>query len=214
MLSMGWGVTVSTLEQRYMIAIFALGTAYMVLSLIYEVSTILESTGVEEGNEDDEDEGTVGTVRWILSYVDAIIWYWIPTALCNTMKFLEENSQAQKLQRYRWLLGIMIVALVLNILAFFFITMEIAANLTVNITIWPEVNAAGFFLTLACVAILWRPNPHAREYAYVVELSPNDEVFDLELTDVSSSAAFPVSAIDDEDIQIHPETSIEQREFS
>lgn len=212
MLSQGWGVTVATLERNQMVPIVILATAYMLLNFVFDVTTILEGARVEEGDEDDDDEGTIGTVRWILTYVDAVIWYWIPTAMCNTMKYLQENRQERKLQRYRWLLGIMLFALVLNILAFLFVTMEIASNLTVNITIWPEVNEAGFLLTLICVAILWRPNPQAREYAYVSELSPNDEVFDLELTEVSSTA-LPV-AVNDEDMASHREETVTDRQFT
>eukprot|EP00545_Synedropsis_sp_CCMP1620_P000418 CAMPEP_0119007910 /NCGR_PEP_ID=MMETSP1176-20130426/3329_1 /TAXON_ID=265551 /ORGANISM="Synedropsis recta cf, Strain CCMP1620" /LENGTH=555 /DNA_ID=CAMNT_0006960143 /DNA_START=42 /DNA_END=1709 /DNA_ORIENTATION=- len=217
MLSLGWGVTVATLERRVMIPIIVLTVAFTVLSWTDDIISIVASAKVEEADESDEEEGTVGTVRWILSYIDLIIWYWIPSAMCNTMKYLEENQQLCKLQRYRWLLGIMIAALVLNILAFFFITMELASNIMVNITIWPEVNEAGFFLTLVCVAILWRPNPQAREYAYQVELlSPNDEVFDLELTDVSSTA-LPIAEISDDDIDTacnDDEDDIANRDFT
>jgi amino acid transporter len=59
---------------------------------------------------------------------------------------LKDNQQERKLQRYKWLLNIMILAVVMNMLAILFITMEIADGFSVSITLWPATTEAGFFL--------------------------------------------------------------------
>jgi len=144
--------------------------------------------GVEEEDKDDDLSNYSKPVQVainLLSIVDFIIWFWILMGLNMTIKYLEDNQQERKLQRYKWLLNIMIIAVVMNMLAVLFLTMEIADGLNVNITLWPATTEAGFFLVVACVAYLWRPNPNAREYAYVEELNSDESVYELELTEES-----------------------------
>ena len=74
---------------------------------------------------------------------------------------------------------------VMNMLAILFITMEIADGFSVSITLWPATTEAGFFLMVACVAFLWRPNPNASEYAYVKVLNSDESVYQLELIEES-----------------------------
>jgi hypothetical protein len=188
MVSLGWGVTVASLHYRTMVMILVLGSSYAALAFTVDMAQIKQGAGVEEGNVDDDVStytAPVKTVASILSTVVLIIWIWIIFCLNVTIKYLEDNQQERKLQRYKWLLHIMILAVIMNILAILFITMEIADGLNVNITVWPATTEAGFFLVVACVAYLWRPNPNAREYAYVEEL--NTENYELELNEDSPS---------------------------
>ena len=74
---------------------------------------------------------------------------------------------------------------VMNMLAILFITMEIADGFSVSITLWPATTEADFFLMVACVAFLWRPNPNASEYAYVKVLNSDESVYQLELIEES-----------------------------
>ena len=188
MVSMGWGVTVASLPQKSMIAILVLGASYAALQFTFDMAQMQVDAGVEEEDKDDDLSNYSKPVQVainLLSIVDFIIWFWILMGLNMTIKYLEDNQQERKLQRYKWLLNIMIIAVVMNMLAVLFLTMEIADGLNVNITLWPATTEAGFFLVVACVAYLWRPNPNAREYAYVEELNSDESVYELELTEES-----------------------------
>jgi uncharacterized membrane protein len=114
-----------------------------------------------------------------------VIWAFILISLNFTIKTLEETRQEQKLRRYKWLLNIMILAVLMNIIAIVFISSEISRGLNVNITLWPATMETGFFLVVLCVACLWKPNPNAREYAYAEELNVESDSYDLELTESS-----------------------------
>lgn len=189
MLSAGWGVTVAQLERLLLITFLSLGIVYMVLSFTFEVAKLFEVADVQEGNVDD-DVSDLGTPfqydAYIRPWVDIFIWYLIFTRLSSTMQHLEQNNQERKLERYNWLLRIMILAVLMNMAAVFIVIGEIASNGNVDVAVLPEVSDAGFFLVMCCVAYLWRPNPNAREYAYAEELSGVDDgVYDLELTENS-----------------------------
>jgi hypothetical protein len=59
-----------------------------------------------------------------------------------------------------------------------------------------EIN---YFYVLAGVAFLWRPNPSAKEYAYVMELSATGEGNDGEDTHELELTGVVPSALDDDD---------------
>jgi len=58
-----------------------------------------------------------------------------------------------------------------------------------------ETEEVIYLLVLACIAVLWKPNPDAQEYGYYVLLGDQDEPtrgdgsteFDLELTETNTN---------------------------
>jgi Lung seven transmembrane receptor len=191
MVSLGWGVTVPSLRLSTMVMILILGAAFAVLTFTCEMAQTEQAAGVEEENADDDVAGYPAPIRiaaGFLSIISFVIWIWVIFCLNVTIKYLEDNRQERKLRRYKWLLYIMIAAVIMDILALLSLSVAISKGENVNITLWPFTVETGFFLVVACVAILWRPNPNAREYAYAEELSmENNDNYELELTEDSNN---------------------------
>ena len=190
MVSLGWGVTVPSLQLRTMVMILVLGATYAALTFTLDMAQMDEGAGVEEENADDDalvHSGPVRRVALFLTIIDFVIWIWVIFCLNVTIKHLEDNQQERKLRRYKWLLNIMIIAVIMNVMALIFISTEIADGLNVNITLWPATMELGFFLVVGCIAYLWRPNPNAREFAYVEEVNTENDSYELELTEDSNN---------------------------
>jgi Lung seven transmembrane receptor len=186
MVSLGWCVSVPSLSVLSMSIILTLGLSYTVFSFTIDISQTKAAASVEEADTDDNSGTLTGPARTVAVFFPLLslaIWIFVLVSLNFTIKNLEESRQEQKLRRYKWLLNIMILAVVMNIVAVVFISSEISNGLNVNITVWPATEEAGFFLVVLCVAYLWKPNPNAREFAYVEELNMDSDAYDLELTE-------------------------------
>jgi hypothetical protein len=115
------------------------------------------------------------------------------------MQYLENMSQTRKLDRYLKLRTIFLYAILFAIIwAVFSLVDTYNKDGIVREEHEWVVEAAGelnYLFVLVGVAILWKPNPAAKEYAYVMELpTSGDGCTELELTDTVPSAAS-----DDED---------------
>jgi hypothetical protein len=212
LLSLGWGVTVAHLSRRTTCVILVLTAAYVVLDFYYNIQDFTRPSQVEEADQIDDDmtnggDGSTTLVAVLLFWIGIITWIWIPCGLVKTIQCLRDQQQERKLQRYQWLLCIMLAAALLNVLVTIELVTQIALDQVVNLTVLPEMDELGFFTILTAVAILWRPNPMAREYAYVMEVTQLDEDYDLELATTTSAAEYqqhdeddkPGTAIDDDE---------------
>ena len=206
MVSLGWGVVRDSLGSTMRVVI-VLGATYIGVSaardlmLIFFVEDFTELTVEEETDLID--------VVWVLTIcvaaLDVIFILWILDALNGTMQYLENMAQARKLQRFLTLRSILLFAI---LFATVWIVFSLVDKYDEEGIVREEhewvVDAAtevNYLYILIGVAILWRPNPSAQEYAYVMELPDNDggsaDENDLELTGVVPSAMDD----DDDDMQ-------------
>jgi len=185
MVSLGWGVVRDTLTN--MKKIVSLGIIYAIASAAMEIIEIFDI--VENEVMSEMEKTGVMDVLQVLTFVVVVInvffFMWILDALSGTMQYLENLNQNSKLMRYLRLRLILILSIFLSIVWVIFNVV----NENSDIKILDEGNAwvaesgieLNYLMVMITVALLWQPNPSAKEYAYVMELPSIDD--DIELTE-------------------------------
>jgi Lung seven transmembrane receptor len=196
MVAMGWGVVRASLARHTFMAIVAMGTFYLTASAMFDIYYM-----IDWGGDDGSNGSTSGDVQsygsgqqeetaisdflqicfWLTFYIDIVFMIWIPSAMCQTMHYLKTTNQLRKLERYQVLLKIMIGAVVLTIITVIVVFTEAFGLSFMDIN---EGNEFNFFIILTFVAVVWRPNPNAREFAYAMELGTGDDENDNGTTDL------------------------------
>jgi len=200
MVGLGWGVVRDSLGTT-MRTIVLLGTIYTAVSVLVDLLVVfaIEDIQTLSNNAEESIFDLAELLTFVLATLDVVFFMWMLDALNNTMEYLENMNQNRKLQRYLQLRSIfMFTILAAVIWAVFSVVNTYGATgilLEENEWVVEALKEIIYGAALLGVAILWRPNPHAREYAYVMELpaSGPDGDNDLELT-----GSVP-SAMDDDD---------------
>lgn len=199
MVSMGWGVIRDSLGST-MKKIVILSVVYFAMCSARDLTILYAVEDMQTLSYDQEvnlfDMATILT--FVVSAIDVIFIMWILDALNGTMQYLENMSQTRKLDRYLKLRMIFLFAILFaTIWAVFSMVDTYDEDGIVREEHEWVVEAAGefnYFCVLVGVACLWKPNPSAKEYAYVMELSATGEGgTELEL------GAVPSALSDDED---------------
>ena len=191
MVCLGWGVIRDTLGDQ-MKKIIILGVLYLVMASLRDISEIVfvEEVHVLSSAEEEEIYDLFTFFTLITATIDVFCYMWILDALNGTMQYLENLNQTMKLRKY---LRLRLVLLVSILFGLFFTIMGIVdalmetAVLTENQD-WVIQGAFmfNFFFILASIAMLWRPNPHAKQFAQVMELSSVGNDLDLEATNIGT----------------------------
>mmetsp|Transcript_5329 Transcript_5329/g.7838 ORF Transcript_5329/g.7838 Transcript_5329/m.7838 type:complete len:606 (+) Transcript_5329:3-1820(+) len=211
MVSLGWGVVRDTLgDQLNKITFF--GILYVGTATARDVFTIFAITENQTLSiEEEEDLFDIVTIlTFVVAAIDVTFYMWILDALNGTMQYLENMNQTMKLKRYLRLRCILLMsilfAVVWSVFGLVDTYMDDAMMEEQNawgITIAWEVN---YLFVLISVAVLWRPNPNAKDYAFVMELPAlgatdgDDDEIGIEFTETVPSAA---NDEDDEDGEEH-----------
>lgn len=196
MVSLGWGVVRDSLGTT-MRGVIILGASYIGVSAARDLMLIFFVEDISELTTEEEDD--LIDIVWVLTIcvaaLDVIYILWILDALNGTMQYLENMAQTRKLQRFLTLRSILLFAI---LFATVWIVFSLVDKYDEQGIVREEhewvVDAAtevNYLYILIGVAVLWRPNPAAQEYAYVMELPDNDcesDENDLELTGVVPSA--------------------------
>jgi hypothetical protein len=151
--------------------------------------------------EEEELFDVVTILTFVVAALDVIFIMWTLDALNGTMESLENMNQSRKLMRYLRLRCIFLFSILFAVVWAIFSLVDTydEEGIVREEQEW-VVDAAteiNYLFVLIALAILWRPNPSAKEYAYAMELpamgGDDEDENDLELT-----AVVP-SAMDDDD---------------
>lgn len=173
--SMGWGVVRDDLGDQ-MRKIVALGIVYVGTSAARDIMTLFAVTENEtlSINEEEELVDIVTILTFVVAAVDVTFYMWILDALNGTMQYLETMSQHMKLKRYLRLRCILLLSILFAVVwsVFGIVNNYLDEGMFEEEKKWAiqalwEVN---YLFVLVAVAILWRPNPNAKDYAFVMEL--------------------------------------------
>lgn len=200
MVSMGWGVIRDTLGMQ-LTKIIILGSIYIGVAAARDFMILfaVEDMQTLSYNEEIELFDLATLFTFVVAAVDVIFIFWILDAMNGTMQYLENMGQSRKLARYNKLRNLFLIAILFaTVWAVFSLVDTYDKDGIVREQHEWIVDAAtevNYLFVLVGVAFLWRPNPSAKEYAYVMELPANGDENgnELELTGTVPSA------MDDED---------------
>jgi len=209
MISCGWGVVRNELG-AIMKKIHLLGGLYIVISLVNDIVTEIAYSEIQKMNQEEEDElfDIVSVLGLVIVLIDLIFYFWIIDSLGSTMEYLENLKQMRKLLRYLRLRCILMFSILFCVMwAVFGIVDTYDQGIVTQEAKW-VIDASmemNYLFVLVAVAILWRPQKNAQDYAYVMELpsmSAEDNDCDdegvIELSGVVPSAA---DYIDDDEFK-------------
>jgi hypothetical protein len=194
MVSLGWGVTTDRLSKLTMSCIVILGAAYAAVGAAADVYLIvsIEEMKTMSLSEEIKMLDLILDLEYALDLILIAFVIWTFAALTWTMTKLRNTNQTRKLRRYWGLTGVLLVSYVATAVVVYVYDANPGDPGMERL-----VDAAGeaiFLFMLIGVSCLWRPSESAREYAYAMQLSSNDEVgSDLELSAVPSVADEPTS---------------------
>eukprot|EP00339_Tiarina_fusa_P001565 CAMPEP_0117049942 /NCGR_PEP_ID=MMETSP0472-20121206/34480_1 /TAXON_ID=693140 ORGANISM="Tiarina fusus, Strain LIS" /NCGR_SAMPLE_ID=MMETSP0472 /ASSEMBLY_ACC=CAM_ASM_000603 /LENGTH=541 /DNA_ID=CAMNT_0004763531 /DNA_START=35 /DNA_END=1660 /DNA_ORIENTATION=- len=204
MVAYGWGVVRDELGAT-MKKITFLGGLYIAVSVVRDIMTVVATTEIQKISQEEETEllDVVTILSIVILVIDVTFYLWIIDSLNATMEYLENMSQTAKLLRYLRLRSVLIFSILFAvILAVFGIVDNYDEGIVDQEQEWVLAAAMelNYIFVLMGVAILWRPQENAKEYAYVMELpamtSDDDGVSEMELAGAVPSAA------DDEDDEL------------
>mmetsp|Transcript_493 Transcript_493/g.847 ORF Transcript_493/g.847 Transcript_493/m.847 type:complete len:512 (+) Transcript_493:238-1773(+) len=178
MLSLGWGVTCDSLGSK-MRKVVLLGIIYAGCSAARDIFTVMAITENEILSQDQENEilDVVTILTFVVSFIDVTFYLWIFDALNGTMQYLEGMNQAMKLKRYLRLRLILLISVLFAILWSVFGIVDSyndkrMVNEEENGWVLSAVWEINYLFVLIGLSYLWAPETGAKEYAYVMELSP------------------------------------------
>jgi mannose/fructose/N-acetylgalactosamine-specific phosphotransferase system component IIC len=195
MVSMGWGVVRDSLGAT-MFKIVFLGLLYCGLTTARDALAILAVTDVQSISTGAEDEliDLVLVLTPMIIVINVIFYFWIVNSLTATTQYLQNMNQTSKLRRHLRLRCIIMTSL---FIAFSWLILNVAEVLTDFLGqeqqwIMEAAMHANYVFVLVGVAILWRPNSNAKDYALQMELPVMNEdgegEYELELSCVVPSA--------------------------
>eukprot|EP00980_Cylindrotheca_fusiformis_P013777 scaffold3556_cov190-Cylindrotheca_fusiformis.AAC.12 len=202
MVALGWGVIRDSLGS-VLYRINFLGGLYIATSLVCDIFEVVAYTEVQRINKEEEDElfDVVTILRIAVAVIDIIFYIWIIDSLNATMDYLESTRQSSKLQRYLRLRCIFLFSILFAVVwSVFGIVNSMDEGIVENEQNWVLDASAelNYIFVLLGVAILWRPSPTAKEYAFVMELPAMGEDDDEE-DDEAANCVVPSAADDDDD---------------
>jgi len=175
MVSLGWGVVRDSIGDQ-MKKIIALGCIYVGCSAARDIMTVFAITENQVLSIDEEEElfDAVTILTFVVAAIDVTFYMWILDALNGTMQYLENMSQNMKLQRYLRLRCILLFSILFAVVwAIFGIVNNLMDNQMMEENNEWIINATwelNYLVVLIAIAWLWKPDPTAKEYAYVMEL--------------------------------------------
>mmetsp|Transcript_23407 Transcript_23407/g.32801 ORF Transcript_23407/g.32801 Transcript_23407/m.32801 type:complete len:621 (-) Transcript_23407:115-1977(-) len=206
MVSLGWGVVRDTLGDQLNKIVF-FGILYVGTATARDVFTIFAVTENQTLSiEEEEDLFDIVTIlTFVVAAIDVTFYMWILDALNGTMQYLENMNQTMKLKRYLRLRCILLLSILFAVVWSVFGLVDTYMDEAMmeeqnawGITIAWEVN---YLFVLISVAVLWRPNPNAKDYAFVMELPAlggNDDDDDNEIG-IEFTETVPSANDDDDD---------------
>eukprot|EP00560_Eucampia_antarctica_P008375 CAMPEP_0197825104 /NCGR_PEP_ID=MMETSP1437-20131217/2240_1 /TAXON_ID=49252 ORGANISM="Eucampia antarctica, Strain CCMP1452" /NCGR_SAMPLE_ID=MMETSP1437 /ASSEMBLY_ACC=CAM_ASM_001096 /LENGTH=483 /DNA_ID=CAMNT_0043424969 /DNA_START=269 /DNA_END=1720 /DNA_ORIENTATION=+ len=185
MVSLGWGVVRDTLGDHKRIIIIV-GIAYTIASIVFEISDVIRNEELKQAKKDPATRlvDFIKFMIFVVELIDVFIYFWVFDALSNTIKYLENMSQHMKLRRYLKLRFILSFSVLFSVVWVIFGIVDSLVETAIfdYEQKWVVQGAweVNYLAILISVAILWRPHPDSKNYAYVMELSSEDNDIEME----------------------------------
>ena len=203
MVALGWGVIRNSLG-------FTLGKI-VILGLLYTGATLardlflevfvedVETLSATPKNQQTEEElvDLALILTPLIIFINLVFFTWILNSLNATTDYLHNMNQTSKLRRHQRLKCIIITSFSISCMWLFLTVADAFTNILTETQQWlkEEMMQVNYVLVLVGVAILWRPNSNAKEYALQMELPAMGEEGDE--NELELSCVVPTAADDD-----------------
>jgi hypothetical protein len=194
MVAMGWGVVRDSLGTT-LIKIVTLGLLYSGLTLFRDFLVVVAAENVQTLSISTEDElfDFALFLTPMIIIINLIFYFWIISSLNATTEYLKNMNQTMKLQRHLRLRCIILTSIAIAAGWLVFSIVDVFTGILSTDQMWVMEGAmqGNYLFVLTGVAILWRPNSNAKDYAMQLEvpaLGGYDEENELELSCVVPSA--------------------------
>jgi hypothetical protein len=189
MVSMGWGVARNHLNSLYRIIV--LGVMYATLALAGEILSVVAIADMQTLSLTQEEEliGAVAIISFFVMIINILYLVWILAAMVRTMEHLRSSNQNMKYLRYRRLREILLFFIAFAIIWLVLTRAELLYKFLETQREWivAAMMELDYLAVITGVAILWKPGPNARDFAYEMQL-PDTEENELELREEVPSA--------------------------
>lgn len=175
MVSLGWGVIRDDLGDQ-MKKIIGLGIIYSVFAFSRDVAEIIFVEELQTLSVAAEEKiyDVFTILTFITAAIDVAFYMWILDALNNTMQYLENMNQSMKLKRYLRLRLILLFSILFGIgwSVFEIVDKTMEDQILSEGQDWllRALWTVNYTFVLVSIALLWKPDPRAKEFAYVMEL--------------------------------------------
>lgn len=175
MVSLGWGVIRDDLGDQ-MKKITGLGIIYSVFAFSRDVAEIIFVEELQTLSVAAEEKiyDVFTILTFITAAIDVTFYMWILDALNNTMQYLENMNQSMKLKRYLRLRLILLFSILFGIgwSVFEIVDKTMEDQILSEGQDWllRALWTVNYTFVLVSIALLWKPDPRAKEFAYVMEL--------------------------------------------
>ena len=193
MVSMGWGVVRDTLGLA-LVKLIILGAIYCALTMARDFLLVLAVDKVESWSSSAEQEllDLLLLITLALAAVNAIFFFWILSSLAATTEYLKSMNQTTKLRRHLRLRCIIMTSFAIALAWLIFSIVDGVVGILGTNQYWvlEGITYLNSLFVILSVAILWRPNSNAKDYAMQMELPAmgEDGEHELELSCVVPSA--------------------------
>lgn len=175
MVCLGWGVIRDTLGDQ-MKKIILLGILYSVFAFARDVAEIVfvEEFQVLSLEQEEKIYDVFTILTALTAAVDVTFYMWILDSLNSTMQYLENMNQTMKLRRYLRLRLILLFSILFAICwsVFGIVDLTMDASILSEGQEWivRSMWDVNYTFVLVSIALLWKPDPRAKNFAYVMEL--------------------------------------------
>jgi len=198
MVAMGWGVVRDTLGMT-LGKIILLGLLYSGLSLLRDSLVAAASSAHLVSSRQEEEYGLAQVLYFVIIFINIVFYYWIITSVKSTTDYLKNMNQTSKLRRHLRLRCLIITSLIIISILTAVNALQYLAGKSIfqfrpflsedQTWIIDAMGYGNYLFILFGVAILWRPNAQAKDYAMQIQLpAVSDDANDLELSCVVPSA--------------------------
>jgi len=194
MVGKGWGIVRESLG-RTMIKIIFLGLVYTGLAGFRDFSLIIADEDVQTLSITAEEEliDFALILTPLIIVLNLIFYFWILNSLNGTTDYLRNMNQTTKLRRHLKLRCLMIASMTIAAVWLSFTVLDVVSGgILAGDQLWfmEALMHVNYAFVLTGVAILWRPNANAKDYAMQMQIPTggDDDENDLELSCVVPSA--------------------------
>jgi hypothetical protein len=173
LVSLGYSITVPTLEYRTRICVIVLTLVYGISTAVAEYGWLIRTMGLQF-------PGVLHVFAYAVLILANITYaIWAGYSLFKQYRSLSEAKQTVKLDMYFKFILALVLFFVISMVLFFIQSGLLIADKLDDLWqlwwIWDAYWEFGYFFVVLLIAVLWWPNENNKRYAYSVQIDADAE---------------------------------------